>query len=89
MANQVGIPNALRGVPGGQILGSVAQRVGKLAYGDANKELAVKLAETMANPKQAALLMEQAGIQGKPLTSENQRKLAKMLLMQSTAQAAQ
>jgi hypothetical protein len=89
MANQVGIPNALRGVPGGQIIGSVAQRVGKLAYGDANKELAVKLAETMANPKQAALLMEQAGIQGKPLTSENQRKLAKMLLMQSTAQAAQ
>ena len=49
----------------------------------------MKLAETMANPKQAALLMEQAGIQGKPLTSENQRKLAKMLLMQSTAQAAQ
>jgi len=89
MANQVGIPNALRGLPGGQIIGSVAQRVGKLAYGDANKELAVKLAETMANPKQAALLMEQAGIQGKPLTSENQRKLAKMLLMQSTAQAAQ
>jgi hypothetical protein len=89
MANQVGIPNALRGVPGGQIIGNVAQRVGKLAYGDANKELAVKLAETMANPKQAALLMEQAGIQGKPLTTENQRKLAKMLLMQSTAQAAQ
>ena len=89
MANQVGIPNALRGIPGGQIIGSVAQRVGKLAYGDANKELAMKLAETMANPKQAALLMEQAGIQGKPLTSENQRKLAKMLLMQSTAQAAQ
>jgi len=89
MANQVGIPNALRGLPGGQILGNVAQRVGKLAYGDANKELAMKLAETMANPKQAALLMEQAGIQGKPLTSENQRKLAKILLMQSTAQAAQ
>lgn len=89
MANQVGIPNALRGLPGGQIIGNVAQRVGKLAYGDANKELAMKLAETMANPKQAALLMEQAGIQGKPLTTENQRKLAKMLLMQSTAQAAQ
>jgi len=89
MANQVGIPNALRGLPGGQILGSVAQRVGKLAYGDANKELAMKLAETMANPKQAALLMEQAGIQGKPLTTENQRKLAKMLLMQQSAQAAQ
>jgi len=89
MANQVGIPNALRGLPGSQIIGNVAQRVGKLAYGDANKELAMKLAETMANPKQAALLMEQAGIQGKPLTTENQRKLAKMLLMQSTAQAAQ
>lgn len=89
MANQVGIPNALRDFPGGQILSNVAQRVGKLAYGDANKELAMKLAETMANPKQAALLMEQAGIQGKPFTSENQRKLAKMLLMQSTAQAAQ
>jgi hypothetical protein len=89
MANQVGIPNALRGLPGGQIIGNVAQRVGKLAYGDANKELAMKLAETMANPKQAALLMEQAGIKGKPLTTENQRKLAKMLLMQSTAQAAQ
>jgi hypothetical protein len=89
MANQVGIPNALRGFPGGQILGNVAQRVGKLAYADANKELAMKLAETMANPKQAALLMEQAGIKGKPLTSENQRKLAKMLLMQSTAQVAQ
>lgn len=89
MANQVGIPNALRGFPGGQILGNVAQRVGKLAYGDANKELAVKLAETMANPQKAAQLMEQAGIQGKPLTTENQRKLAKLLLMQSTAQAAQ
>jgi len=89
MANQVGIPNALRGLPGGQIIGNVAQRVGKLAYGDANKELAMKLAETMANPKQAALLMEQAGIKGKPLTTENQRKLAKMLLMQSTAQIAQ
>ena len=89
MANQVGIPNALRGFPGGEIIGSVAQRVGKLAYGDANKELAMKLAETMANPQKAALLMEQAGIQGKPLTTENQRKLAKMLLMQSTAQAAQ
>ena len=89
MANQVGIPNALRGLPGGQIIGNVAQRVGKLAYSDANKELAMKLAETMANPKQAALLMEQAGIQGKPLTTENQRKLAKMLLMQSAGQAAQ
>jgi hypothetical protein len=89
MANQVGIPNALRGLPGSQIIGNVAQRVGKLAYGDANKELAMKLAETMANPKQAALLMEQAGIKGKPLTTENQRKLAKMLLMQSTAQVAQ
>jgi hypothetical protein len=89
MANQVGIPNALRGFPGGEIIGSVAQRVGKLAYGDANKELAMKLAETMANPQKAALLMEQAGLNGKPLTTENQRKLAKMLLMQSTAQAAQ
>ena len=89
MANQVGIPNALRGFSGGQMLGNVAQRVGKLAYGDANKELAIKLAETMANPKQAALLMEQAGLKNAPLTSENQRKLAKILLMQSTAQIAQ
>lgn len=89
MANQVGIPNALRGFPGGQVIGKVAQKVGNLAYGDANKELAIKLAETMANPKQAALLMEQTGIQGKPLTTENQRKLAKMLLMQSAGQAAQ
>jgi hypothetical protein len=89
MANQVGIPNALRGFPGGQIIGNVAQRVGKLAYADANKELAIKLAETMANPKQAALLMEQAGLKGLPITTENQRKLAKMLLMQQSAQAAQ
>jgi hypothetical protein len=89
MANQVGIPNALRGFPGGEIMGKVAQKVGNLAYSDVNKELAVKLAETMANPQKAAQLMEQAGIQGKPLTTENQRKLAKLLLMQSTAQVAQ
>lgn len=89
MANQVGIPNALRGFPGGEALGKVAQKVGNLAYSDVNKELAIKLAETMANPQKAAQLMEQAGVKGKPLTTENQRKLAKLLLMQSTAQAAQ
>lgn len=89
MMNEVGIPNALRNFGPAGVVGNIASRGADVLYGRANKELRSQLAETMLNPQEAARLMEKAQKSSKSLTSEEQRKLAKILLMQSAGQIAQ
>lgn len=55
MMNQSGLPNWVRAV--GQPLGSIGQSVGKIVYGDANKEMAERLAMALLNPHETADLM--------------------------------
>lgn len=89
MMNQVGIPNALRNFAPAGVVGNVLERGANVLYGGANQKLRTELAETMLNPQKAAQLMEKAQRSSKPLTSEEQRNLAKILLMQSAGQIAQ
>lgn len=57
MLNQFGVPDFLRGMPAGQLLGGVASRAGDVVYGKANQQVAGLLAEAMLNPQEAARLM--------------------------------
>jgi len=85
MANQVGIPNMLRNMAGGQIIGNLAKRAGNTIYGGANKELTNKMAETMLSPQRAAELMQMSNV-SKPLNTTATENLAKMLMLQQTTQ---
>jgi hypothetical protein len=91
MLNMSGIPNALRNFGPAQTVGNILSRVADTGYGRANRELQLKLAETMVNPAQAARLMEQAAPKtavSSPKT-EQAKQLAKILMMQTTGQAFQ
>lgn len=85
MANQVGIPNMLRNMAGGQIIGNLAKRAGDVMYGKANKELTNQMAETMLSPQRAAELMQMPNV-SKPLNTTATENLAKMLMLQQTTQ---
>lgn len=58
MLEQAGIPTFLREMKGGQIAGNVLGRVGDVAYGRQNREIANLLAESMLDPRVAAQMME-------------------------------
>lgn len=91
MLNMAGIPNALRNFGPTQAVGNVVGRIADAGYGRANRELQQKLAETMVNPAQAAMLMEQAAPKlatSSPKT-EKAKQLAKILMMQTTGQTFQ
>lgn len=85
MANQVGIPNMLRNMAGGQIIGNLAKRAGDVMYGKANRELTNQMAETMLSPQRAAKLMQMPNV-SKPLNTTATENLAKMLMLQQTTQ---
>jgi len=85
MANQVGIPNMLRNMAGGQIIGNLAKRAGDVMYGKANRELTNQMAETMLSPQRAAELMQMPNV-SKPLNTTATENLAKMLMLQQTTQ---
>lgn len=55
--NQFGVPNYLRNMPAGQVVGGLLGRGADAIYGKANKEIAGLLAETMLSPQEAARLM--------------------------------
>lgn len=57
MLNRVGVPNFLREMPGGQVVGGLLGRAGDAIYGKANKEVASLLADAMLTPQEAARLM--------------------------------
>ena len=57
MLNQFGVPNFLRNMPAGQVVGGLLGRGADAIYGKANKEIAGLLAETMLSPQEAARLM--------------------------------
>jgi hypothetical protein len=88
MANQVGIPNMLRNMPGGQIVGNVAKRAGNVLYGQANKDITNKMAETMLSPQRAAELMQMPATTSN-LNTQQAQNLAKMLMLQQTTQGTQ
>ena len=85
MANQVGIPNMLRNMAGGQIIGNLTKRAGDVMYGKANRELTNQMAETMLSPQRAAELMQMPNV-SKPLNTTATENLAKMLMLQQTTQ---
>lgn len=85
MANQIGIPNMLRNMAGGQIIGNLAKRAGDVMYGKANRELTNQMAETMLSPQRAAELMQMPNV-SKPLNTTATENLAKMLMLQQTTQ---
>lgn len=96
MLNQVNLPNLLRRHGLSETLSNLGARAGDIVYGKANKELANQFAETLLDPKQAAAYMEivKSMPKGTKMTPEAAKQieranLAKLLLMQSTAKAAQ
>jgi hypothetical protein len=58
LLDQAGVPSFVRAIPGAGTVGGLAQRVGKLAYQDANDEMRTRLAQALLNPQDAAALME-------------------------------
>ena len=83
LANEVGIPNMLRNLPTGQIIGNLAKKVGDIVYGKANKEISQKMAETMLNPQEAARLMQ---LPESRLNTTQAQKLARLLTLKQTTQ---
>jgi hypothetical protein len=61
MISQLGVPNMIRMVAPGQIVGRVAARGADLLYADANRQMAEKLAQTMMSPEAAAALLLRYG----------------------------
>lgn len=82
MLKQSGIPSMLQNLPAGQIVGNVVGRAGEALYGGANKQLTSKLAEALMNPAETARLMEVANKGTSPILSQNQKNIAKILMMQ-------
>jgi hypothetical protein len=96
MLNQINLPNLLRRRGLAETAGNLMARASDVVYGKANKELANQFAQTLLNPHEAASYMEIAKTipKGTKMTPETAKKmeranLAKLLLMQSTATAAQ
>jgi hypothetical protein len=82
MLNQAGIPNVLRDLPAGQVIGGLASRAGDVVYGNANRQLTSKLAEALMSPQETARLMELGGKTTSPILTQQQKQLAKILMMQ-------
>ena len=96
MLNQINLPNLLRRRGLAETAGNLLARASDVVYGKANKDLANQFAQTLLNPHQAASYMEIAKTipKGTKMTPEAAKEmeranLAKLLLMQSTATAAQ
>lgn len=58
MMAQSGLPAMIQKFPGAGITGNIAQRVGQVAYKDANERMAQELAQALLDPQQAARLMQ-------------------------------
>mgnify|MGYP003502931387 CR=1 FL=1 len=58
MMAQSGLPAMIQNFPGAGITGNIAQRVGQVAYKDANERMAQELAQALLDPQQAARLMQ-------------------------------
>ena len=96
MLNQINLPNLLRRRGLAETAGNLLARASDVVYGKANKDLANQFAQTLLNPHEAASYMEIAKTipKGTKMTPEAAKEmeranLAKLLLMQSTATAAQ
>ena len=96
MLNQINLPNLLRRRGLAETAGNLLARASDVVYGKANKDLANQFAQTLLNPHEAASYMEIAktipkGTKMTPETAKEMKRanLAKLLLMQSTATAAQ
>ena len=96
MLNQINLPNLLRRRGLAETAGNLLARASDVVYGKANKDLANQFAQTLLNPHEAASYMEIAktipkGTKMTPETAKEMERanLAKLLLMQSTATAAQ
>lgn len=82
MLKQAGIPSMLQNIPAGQVLGNVVGRAGDVLYGGANRQLTSQLAEALMSPAETARLMEKGAKSTSPVINQQQRNLAKILMMQ-------
>jgi len=96
MLNQINLPNLLRRRGLAETAGNLMARASDVVYGKANKELANQFAQTLLSPHEAASYMEIAKTipKGSKMTEKAAKEieranLAKLLLMQQTATAAQ
>lgn len=87
LTSQMGLPNWLSGGVT-QGLGNVAGQAGNVFYSNANKELANKLAHVVADPQEAARLMElvRKGATKPSKISPENRKLIELLTSQAGVQ---
>jgi hypothetical protein len=61
LIDRAGVPTFLREFAPTQAVGNLLARGADTVYGQANREIAEQLAQTMLNPREAARIMQQAG----------------------------
>lgn len=61
LMQQAGLPGWVSGVGSRMGIGGIAQKIGQVAYRDANQEMSARLAQALLDPQSASALME-AGI---------------------------
>ncbi len=60
LAAEAGVPNWLSNIA--RVPGGMLKRVGDLAYGNADEQIRMRLAELLRNPKEAAAVMRKSGV---------------------------
>lgn len=89
MMNEMGVPNAMKSFAPTNFVGNLASRFGDVLYKRQNEELASKLAQSVADPKEALRLMQSVAKNGtspSKITNE-QKNLIRLLLSQGAVQA--
>lgn len=90
LLSDMGLPSALRG-GGTEALSNIGGQISNLAYSNANKELARKLAQTMIDPQEAARVMElvRSGKVNPNTLPESTRNAIRLLMSQGAVQTYQ
>jgi len=85
MIQQAGIPTALSNAAGTGLI----SRVGDVAYGRANKEMAQKLAESLLSPQETLRLMRAGAIPKVKMDAKTRNDLARLLTIQGIQRTGQ
>jgi len=85
LIQQAGIPTALSGATGTGIL----SRIGDVAYGRANKEMAQKLAESLLSPEETLRLMRAGRMPKAKMDAKTRNDLARLLTIQGIQRTGQ
>jgi hypothetical protein len=85
MIQQAGIPTALSNAAGTGLI----SRLGDVAYGRANKEMAQKLAESLLSPQETLRLMRAGAIPKVKMDAKTRNDLARLLTIQGIQRTGQ